>query len=443
MTASSPLPAPNLMPLMRYRDLAEAMSWLERAFGFEKQIAVTDSDGAVIYGQMIYRGSLIMMGAVRDTDLDKLMRQPDEVGGVETQSCYIVVDDADAHYVQAQEAGADVVLEIKSDGLGRRGYSCRDPEGHIWNFGTYNPGKSLTTALVAAAPAGKDAPASLRPRVLMGLAGLLAALGMAGWLLAGGGAGLAQRLTEATGQKYAAEAERAYAELVNVRAEKRKADEAAAALAKDLEAERTRRLALEVGAGTATEELAKLRSEKQAADEAAAALNKDLEAERAQRLAIETGVGTAARELAEAKSARRAAEAATAAIGEELRRVREALDAAVEAKRISEEKLAVLSAAQAAAPAAKSEPAAQGRSSAAEPPGAQEIETAATGPAPAREDDADRARSGVSAERTRGPRSGRVYKRRQRAVMARPMRFPPTYLVDLVEVPWPYSTWYK
>ncbi|HZF33304.1 MAG TPA: glyoxalase, partial [Candidatus Angelobacter sp.] len=22
---------------------------------------------------------------------------------------------------------------------GGRGYSCRDPEGHLWNFGTYDP----------------------------------------------------------------------------------------------------------------------------------------------------------------------------------------------------------------------------------------------------------------------------------------------------------------
>ncbi|MGE3229596.1 MAG: hypothetical protein AB7J30_09190, partial [Hyphomicrobium sp.] len=63
MTASSLLPAPNLMPLMRYRDLAEAMGWLEQAFAFEKQIAVSDAEGDVIYGQMLYRGGLIMLGA--------------------------------------------------------------------------------------------------------------------------------------------------------------------------------------------------------------------------------------------------------------------------------------------------------------------------------------------------------------------------------------------
>ena len=32
-----------------------------------------------------------------------------------------------------------MVLEIKTEDYGGRGYSCRDVEGHLWNFGSYNP----------------------------------------------------------------------------------------------------------------------------------------------------------------------------------------------------------------------------------------------------------------------------------------------------------------
>ena len=67
------------------------------------------------------------------------MKQPDEVGGAETQSCYIVVGDADAHYRKAKAAGAAILLDISDDDHGGRGYACRDPEGHIWSFGTYDP----------------------------------------------------------------------------------------------------------------------------------------------------------------------------------------------------------------------------------------------------------------------------------------------------------------
>jgi uncharacterized glyoxalase superfamily protein PhnB len=36
-------------------------------------------------------------------------------------------------------ASAEIVIEIKDEDYGGRGFSCRDPEGHIWNVGTYNP----------------------------------------------------------------------------------------------------------------------------------------------------------------------------------------------------------------------------------------------------------------------------------------------------------------
>jgi uncharacterized glyoxalase superfamily protein PhnB len=62
-----------------------------------------------------------------------------EVGGVGTQSAYVVVEDCDAHYARAVAAGAEVLLDIVDRDYGGRGYSCRDPEGHVWSFGSYDP----------------------------------------------------------------------------------------------------------------------------------------------------------------------------------------------------------------------------------------------------------------------------------------------------------------
>ena len=59
--------------------------------------------------------------------------------GVGTQSAYVIVEDADAHYARAKAAGAEIVVEIEDQDYGGRLYSCRDPEGHLWNFGTYDP----------------------------------------------------------------------------------------------------------------------------------------------------------------------------------------------------------------------------------------------------------------------------------------------------------------
>jgi hypothetical protein len=67
------------------------------------------------------------------------MVQPDEIGGVETQVCYLCVANARAHCKRAKAAGAVIVLDPEDEANRGRGYSCRDPEGHVWNFGTYDP----------------------------------------------------------------------------------------------------------------------------------------------------------------------------------------------------------------------------------------------------------------------------------------------------------------
>ena len=54
-------------------------------------------------------------------------------------SVYVVVDDADAHFARAKAAGAQIVREPVTQDYGGRDYTCKDPEGHVWTFGTYDP----------------------------------------------------------------------------------------------------------------------------------------------------------------------------------------------------------------------------------------------------------------------------------------------------------------
>ncbi len=55
------------------------------------------------------------------------------------QSAYVVVSDADAVHNRAKAAGAEIVMDIQDNDYGGRGFSCRDLEGHIWNFGSFDP----------------------------------------------------------------------------------------------------------------------------------------------------------------------------------------------------------------------------------------------------------------------------------------------------------------
>jgi uncharacterized glyoxalase superfamily protein PhnB len=144
---------PTIIPTLRYRDVPRAIEWLCAAFGFEKHLLVDDADGAVIYAELAIGASMIMVGPAEGSAFDGLMKQPDQLGGVETQICYLYVTDAEAHRQRAVAAGAEIVLDIDAEGYTGRGYSCRDPEGHIWNFGTYNPWTTLTSQ---AARAGRQ-----------------------------------------------------------------------------------------------------------------------------------------------------------------------------------------------------------------------------------------------------------------------------------------------
>ena len=127
---------PAIVPCLSYRDAPAAIAWLKEAFGFTENMIVPGPDGTIAHAQLAFGSGLIMVGSEKDDEL--AMRIPCDLGGI-TQSIYIVVDDADAHYARAVEAGAEIVRELQDTDYGSRDYSARDPEGHLWNFGTYRP----------------------------------------------------------------------------------------------------------------------------------------------------------------------------------------------------------------------------------------------------------------------------------------------------------------
>jgi len=129
----------TVIPCLRYRDAAAAIEWLCRAFGFEQQLVVPQPDGTIAHAQLTFGNGMIMLSSVVETEFGRLMKQPDEIGGAETQAAYLIVSDADAVYASAKAAGATIVLDIKDEDYGGRGFTCRDLEGHVWTLGTYDP----------------------------------------------------------------------------------------------------------------------------------------------------------------------------------------------------------------------------------------------------------------------------------------------------------------
>jgi uncharacterized glyoxalase superfamily protein PhnB len=129
----------TVIPAMRYRDANAAIEWLCKAFGFEKHLVVPGENGTVAHAQLSFGNGMIMLGSAREDEFGQWVKPPRETGGIGTQNVYIIVENADAHYVRAKAAGAEIVMEVEDQDYGGRLYACRDPEGHLWSFGTYDP----------------------------------------------------------------------------------------------------------------------------------------------------------------------------------------------------------------------------------------------------------------------------------------------------------------
>jgi uncharacterized glyoxalase superfamily protein PhnB len=131
----------SIIPCLRYRDAPAAIEWLCRVFGFRQQAVYPHADGSIAHAQLMFGGGMVMLGSVTSEPgaWGRMIRQPDEIGGAETQSAYVVVRDPDAVYASAKAAGAEIVRDIQDEDYGGRGFSCRDLEGRLWSFGSYDP----------------------------------------------------------------------------------------------------------------------------------------------------------------------------------------------------------------------------------------------------------------------------------------------------------------
>jgi len=133
----------TVIPCLRYRDAPRMIEWLCSAFGFKRHLVVDDDQGGIAHAQLTLGPGMIMLGSARsgDDQFGRLQSTPKVLGGT-TQSPYLVVPDADEMYRRAKAAGAEIVIEIKDEDYGGRVFSCRDPEGHLWNIGSYDPWKA-------------------------------------------------------------------------------------------------------------------------------------------------------------------------------------------------------------------------------------------------------------------------------------------------------------
>jgi uncharacterized glyoxalase superfamily protein PhnB len=130
----------TVIPNLRYSDALKMIDWLELAFGFEKHAVYMAGETKVAHAQMTFGNGMIMLGSVDNGSmLAPLLAQPGEIGNRETQTAYLIVSDCEPIYATAKAASAEMIDDLKAKEYGGKGFTCRDPEGHIWSIGEYDP----------------------------------------------------------------------------------------------------------------------------------------------------------------------------------------------------------------------------------------------------------------------------------------------------------------
>lgn len=128
--------APNIFPEIIYDDAPAALRWLGEAFGFELGEVIAGPNGTVAHAEMHYgAGTIMPKSAPAQTEFGM---SPRSLGG-NSQYVFVAVEDPDAHCERARAAGAEIVMEPTDTDFGARNYAARDPEGHLWGFGSYWP----------------------------------------------------------------------------------------------------------------------------------------------------------------------------------------------------------------------------------------------------------------------------------------------------------------
>lgn len=128
----------TVIPVLRYDDAPRAIEWLRDAFGFSTGLVVETEDGRIAHAQMRHGTGMLMLGSTSEDTFGQLVGTVQSTGRP-TAAAYVVVSDVEAHAERARSAGAEIVTEPEEEDYGGSNYACRDLEGNLWSFGSYNP----------------------------------------------------------------------------------------------------------------------------------------------------------------------------------------------------------------------------------------------------------------------------------------------------------------
>ncbi len=122
----------TLTPGLTVEDAVRAIDFYKRAFGATERIRLKGPDGRIMHAEIQIGDSVVMLSEEMHA---RNMRGPRTLGGTAV-SLNLYLDNADATFKQAVDAGAKEVEPVQYMFWGDRYGKVEDPDGHIWGLCT-------------------------------------------------------------------------------------------------------------------------------------------------------------------------------------------------------------------------------------------------------------------------------------------------------------------
>jgi PhnB protein len=133
MAKSIPDGYPQLMPYLIVDGATEAIEFYGSVFGATERMRMPGPDGKLGHAELQI-GDAVVMLADENPDMD--IRGPRSIGGTPV-TIHVYVEDVDAVFEQAVQAGAKPLRPVEEQFYGDRSGQFEDPYGHRWNVATH------------------------------------------------------------------------------------------------------------------------------------------------------------------------------------------------------------------------------------------------------------------------------------------------------------------
>jgi PhnB protein len=134
MTKAIPEEYGAVTPIFVFKDARKAIAFYQRAFGAEERFVMPGPEGkGVMHAEIRIGDSVLMLGEENPYCPSKSA----ESLGDSPVAFYLYVEDVDAAFRTALEAGAEVQMAVQDMFWGDRIGSVRDPFGYTWTLATH------------------------------------------------------------------------------------------------------------------------------------------------------------------------------------------------------------------------------------------------------------------------------------------------------------------